>query len=306
MPDGTSDAVDGVALEGAAAAWLESRADELGLEEEQLLNRIIAAHREAEQATDAEPLVTESTLEDRLDALESELEEMEATLQADVDAAEAEFAEKIEDIRDRVIQVKREADQKAPTDHDHPDLLDRLETTAEATKEVEERQADLEADVEDLSESVDAGFENFEEVLSYLRDETDALNRRTTTLASAVLTMRETVASVAAAAAHRERAEQLHREANLAGVKDAICGDCEQSVTVAQLASPECPFCGAVFEGVEPKSGWFGSHTLLTGSSPAIEGGDDWVEDDGGSWLEGDTDTLEEMAETVEEDDTDG
>lgn len=305
MPDGTSDAVDGVALEGAAAAWLESRADELGLDEEELLHRILEAHREGEESLDGESVVTEATLEERLDAIESDLEAVESALAADVEAAETEFDEKIDDVRERVIQVKRETDQKAPRDHDHPELADRLETTASALKGVEERHEDLAVAVENLRERVDAGFDNFEEVLSYLRDETDSLDRKTTTLASAVLSMRESVASVAAAEAHRERAEQLQREANLAGVTEAKCAECEQAVTVAQLAAPECPFCGAVFEGVEPKSSWFGSHTLLTGSTPALEGGENWLEDEGDSWLGGDEETLEEMAELAEEEDTD-
>jgi chromosome segregation ATPase len=307
MPDGTSDAVDSVALEGAAAAWLESRAEELGIDEEELLHRIIATYREAEEADDVS-VVTESTLEDRLDDIEADLADVESSLQADVEAAESEFADKIDDVRERVIQVKRETDEKAPTDHDHPELAERLETTAKTLRDVEAGQRDLTEEVEELDERVDAGFDNFEEVLSYLRDETDSLDRKTATLASAVLAMRESVASVAAAEAHRKRVEQLQREANLAGVTDADCGECGQSVTVAQLAAPECPFCGAVFEGVEPKSSWFGSHTLLTGSTPALEGGEDWLDEDeaGDSWLGDDGETLEEVAEIAdEEDDTD-
>jgi chromosome segregation ATPase len=305
MPDGTSDAVDSVALEGAAAAWLESRAEELDLDEEELLHRIIATYREAASAEDVS-VVTESALEERLDAIEAELSDVESALQADVEAAESEFADKIDDVRERVIQVKRETDEKAPEDHDHPDLAERLETTAEALKSVEEAHGKLEDDVAELGDRVDAGFENFEEVLSYLRDETDSLDRKTATLASAVLAMRESLASVAATEAHRNRVEQLQREANLAGVTDADCGECGQSVTVAQLAAPECPFCGAVFEGVEPKSSWFGSHTLLTGSTPALEGGENWSDEaDGDSWLSGDGETLEDIAQIAEEEDTD-
>lgn len=305
MPDGTSDAVDGVALEGATAAWLESRAEELGLDEAELLNRIVAAHQAAVESPDEESFVTKSTLEAELDAIEADLAEAESTLEDDIAAAESEFTDKIDDVRERVIQVKRETDKKAEADHDHPDIADRLETTAKATKDVEERQAELSEAVEDLRKRVDAGFKNFEEVLSYLRDETDSLDRKTTTLASAVLSMRESVASVAAGEAHRKRAEQLQRESNLAGIQDGKCADCEQTVTIAQLAVPECPFCGAIFEGVEPKSSWFGSHTLLTGSTPAIEAGENWVEGEDGSWFEGDAETLEEMAESTEEDDTD-
>lgn len=300
MPDGTSDAVDGIALEGPAASWLEARADELGIGEDELLNRLLAAHRQLEeQDTEVEALVTESDLED----VESSLEDDVAGVADDVEAAESTFEDKLEDVRQRVIQIKRETDQKASTDHDHPDVEERLETTAKALKDLEARHDDLAANVEELQERVDAGFENFEEVLSYLRDETDALDRKTTTLASAVLSLRESVASLAAAEAHRERAEQLKREANLSGVQTADCADCGQAVTVAQLAAPECPFCGAVFEGVDPKSSWFGSNTLLTGSKPALEAGETWLEAESDTWLETDAETLEEMAEIAEDED---
>lgn len=302
MPDGTSDVVDGIALEGAAASWLEDRAEELDVQEAELLNRLLAAHQQLEADDEpVESLVTESDLEERLEAVESGLEDDIEGVADDVDAAEADFADKLDDVRQRIIQVKRETDQKAPADHDHPDIEERLTTTAKALKDLETSHEDLEASVEDLRERVDAGFENFEDVLSYLRDETDSLDRKTTTLASAVLSMRESVASLAAAEAHRERAEQLKREANLAGVRVAECADCDQDVTVAQLAAPECPFCGAVFEGVEPKSSWFGSHALLTGSTPALEAGEDWLEAESDTWLDEDAETLEEMVENIEE-----
>lgn len=269
MADGTSDAVESVTLEGTAAAWVAERAEELDVDREELLERVVAAYREVEEGNlDADVATSDDV---------SELAER-------VDDAEADFEEKLQDVRERVIQVKREADEKASADHDHRDL----ESDVESLRE----------EVAALDDHVDAGFGNFEEVLSYLRDEADDLNRKTTTLASVVLSMRETVRALAGAEARRARADQLRRDANVAGVENADCEECGQSVTVAQLSAPECPFCGAAFEGVSAKSGWFGSHTLETGTAPALTSKQSWLDDEGDedSWLDEETEVLEEMA----------
>ncbi|MFB6072935.1 MAG: hypothetical protein ABEJ88_08205 [Halobacterium sp.] len=272
MADGTSDGVESVTLEGDAAAWLAERAGELDVETGEFLERVVAAYRSAEAGDLPADLVTDDELADRL---------------ADV---EDEYDEKIQDVRERVIQVKREADAKAPADHDHEELAAQASEAAAAAERAESSVESLSARVDRLDE----GFENYEDVLSYLRDETDELRGRTTTLATAVSSMRESLRSLAAAEARRARVEQLQREANVEGVEEADCADCGQSVTVALLSAPECPFCGATFEGVTANSGWFSSHALETGGRPALEASAAPVGEDG--WLAGDDETLEEMA----------
>ncbi|MFC3477191.1 hypothetical protein [Halobacterium litoreum] len=281
MADGTSDGVESATLEGPAAAWLGERADDLGVSTEELLQRVVAAYRRVEDDELAAGLVTEDDLDSRLDEVEGE------------------YDEKIQDVRERVIQVKREADGKAPADHGHADVEATAEDAAETAERVASEFEALSAEVEEMSGRLDAGFENFEEVLSYLRDETDELGDRTTTLATAVLSMRESVRALAAAEAQRGRAEQLQREANVEGVEVAACESCEQSVSVALLSAPECPFCGATFEGVEAKTGWFGAHTLETGTKPALPASREWLGDEAseGAWLGGDEESLEAMVE---------
>lgn len=265
MADGTSDAVEDVTLEGPAAAWLAQRADALDLTTGSFLERLVAAYRVAEEG-EGPDVVTE-----------------------------AEFEEQLQDVRDRVIQVKRETDGKAPADHDHPDLTEQAAEALAAVDNLEAAVADLASTQDRLSNRVDGGFENFEEVLTYLRDETDRLDGKLTTLATAVLAMREAVASVAAANARRERTDSLKRAANREHVRVADCEDCESEVDVSLLTAPECPFCGATFEDVEATRGWFGSHTLVTGSAPALTAGDSALGDED-AWLGAETATLEEMA----------
>lgn len=303
MADGTSDGVEGATLAGPAAAWLADRAEELGLDEEEFLKRVVAAYRSVEENEMEADLATSEEYGDRLDGLAARVEDVESRAEkteSRVDDAEADFDEKLQDVRERVVQVKREANGKADSDHDHPDLAEDVAEALGAADRVDEETAALTADVAELTERVDAGFENFEEVLSFLRDETDDLSGKVTTLAKAVVSMREAVRTVGAAEARRARTDALKRTANVAGVEEADCGDCGQSVTLALLTAPECPFCGAPFEDVAPGSGWFSSNTLETGSTPALTAGRPWLDDDSddreGSWLGAETETLEEMA----------
>lgn len=305
MADGTSEGVEGATLEGPAAEWLAERAAELDVDEEVFLQRVVAAYRSVEDnELAADPATSEEytdrleDLAERVGAVESRADEAESR----VEDSEDDFDEKLQDVRERVVQVKREADRKADGDHTHPDLAEDVADALAASERADEAAMDLAEDVADLSERVDGGFENFEEVLSFLRDETDDLSGKVTTLAKAVVSMREAVRTVGAAEARRARTDALKRTANVSGVAEADCEDCGQSVTVALLTAPECPFCGAPFEDVAPGSGWFSSNTLETGATPALTAGRPWLDDDEGgegqegSWLGAETETLEEMA----------
>jgi rubrerythrin len=299
MADGTSDAVESATLEGPAAAWLGERADELGIEPSELLKRVVAAYRSVEDGDLAADVITREDAEALLEnALASRVEDRLAAVEDRVDAAEDDFDGKLQDVRERVVQVKREADGKADADHDHPELAADVEDAMAELDDVAAETADLAEEVAAVSDHVDRGFENFEEVLTYLRDEVDDLHTRTTALASAVLSIRESVQTLGAAEMRRARAERIQREATLSGVEHADCEDCGQTVAVGQLTAPECPFCGAAFEDVQPKDGWFGSHTLATGSTPALPSGRSWLDDEDSEsdLLGGETDSLEEMA----------
>ncbi|MFB6269667.1 MAG: hypothetical protein ABEH83_06970 [Halobacterium sp.] len=292
MADGTSDAVDSATLEGPAAAWLAERAEELDVSQEELLERVVAAYRAAEAGDVPDSVVSEQELDERLAEVEDDL----AAVEDDLAALDDDVAEKIRDVRDRVIQVKREADAKAPADHDHPDLAGDVREAEAAVAHLESEVADVAATVEGLSDRVDAGFDNFEEVLTYLRDETDDLDRKLRTLATAVLGMRESVASLAAASARRRRVDRLKRTANEQNVRQAECAACESELTVSLLTAPECPACGATFEDVEANPGWFGTHKLVTGTAPALEAGAADTDAGDEEWLSADTETLEAMA----------
>lgn len=246
------------ALPADVREWIGDEADRHDENRETIYQRLLAAVHAA--ATD-----------DAIDPVgRGELEEV----RGQVDAQREEFVDLLEDVRKRVIQVKREADRKAPADHDHEgyatgDDLDALRGEVEGVADDLDR---LSTDLATVEETVDAGFENFEEVLEYLVDERDDLRDRSTTLARAVLDLREQRDALAARERVRAETDALKLAANRLGIRKATCESCGSSVDISLLIRPECPQCASSFADVEKKSSIFGSHRLLTGEPPALDG----------------------------------
>jgi len=183
-----------------------------------------------------------------------------------------EYTNLVEDVRERVIQVKREADAKAPSDHDHPELTAELEETERRLEELEATVEAVESSTEEVRSDLQSGFENYEDVLRYLTDLAEETGEHLDTLARAVVTLRETARNVAAAETAREEADRLKLTANRKGIGTADCEDCGGTVRVGLLSRPECPHCSTPFVDVESKNGLFGSPTLVSGTQPALEG----------------------------------
>lgn len=178
-----------------------------------------------------------------------------------LDAQREEYVDLVEDVRERVVALRREVDDLAPADrgpadhdHDHdlaavaPDLPDRLER--------------IETDLADLEARVDGGFENYETILRELNGTVEDLADRLDTLAAAVVDDDEPDAALA----------RLKRAANQLGVREAACEDCGASLDVSLLTAPECPHCRSEFVDVADDGGLFGSHTLVVEAPPALDG----------------------------------
>jgi chromosome segregation ATPase len=204
-----------------------------------------------------------------LDAIEERLSELDA-IDERLSDLEAELDEKIDDVRERVIQVKREADAKAPTDHDHDQLQQHLQRAQRAAEEANATSKQI----EDRIDRVDQGFENFEEVLEYLTDATDELEEKLDALAYTVIDLRQTVGELEGSESARVAAAELKAQANREGVAAAKCGDCESKVRIGLLSMPRCPHCGTTFRELDPSQGLFGSSYLRAGDRPALESGD--------------------------------
>ena len=215
-----------------------------------------------------------------------------------IEALEAAFEDDIQDVRERVIQVKRETDEKAPAEHDH----DSLESAI----------ADLESDIEAAQEAIDrtgsrldGGFENFEEILETLLDRTSDLERDVNTIGRALQSMRQTLDSVAERDQQRARADHLKQTAAVRGVRTAKCEACNSKLDVALLSEARCPSCGENFHTLDANPGFFGTSILETGDRPALEGDGATSRPDleglgSGSEPSGDRDSPIELSESTE------
>jgi chromosome segregation ATPase len=278
--------------------WVRARADETGRQPEEVLARAAAAYRLLDEHEELlpEPLASDGAIEAELGQIDdladraAALDDRTETLDERVAALEDDLDEKIQDVRERVIQVKRETDEKALEDHDHSDLRSELDAATEratdASETAEEALAEIDAvreEFDDLDESVQAGFDNYEEILRGLKDAADDMRARTNRLASALTDLGDRVAELETKQQLRADVEELQREANEKGVAKGKCESCESKIQIGLLSKARCPHCEAAFEEIDADNGlaFFRPATLVVADRPALESGDD--EEDGRS-----------------------
>lgn len=181
-----------------------------------------------------------------------------------VASVEDDLDEKITDLRERVVQLKRESDAKAPADHTHDELAAEVEQSLAAVSKLREH-------VADFDDRTEQGFENYERVLTTLRDDVDDVDEKLTRLAGIVVDLRSRVSALESHVGGDEALEELRLMANRRGVRTAACAACGETVDVALLTEPRCPLCDAAFDEVEPKRGLFGSARLTVEEPPALK-----------------------------------
>lgn len=257
----------GESLPGDLRKWLVQKADAQGANPRDVLVRAIAAYRFLEGESDSLDRALDEGFEDaetRVDDLSSRVDDVEASLAA-VDDAESALRTDVETLRERLVETRQELESRAPEDHDHPNLERTAREAREAVESTDER-------VTDLENRLEAGFENYEEVLTYLTETTDDVAERLDTVGSVLTRVRDRTAELEAQCAVRAAADDLRETANRHGERTATCGDCGSTVDLGLLTTPTCPHCGATFEGFEPGPRFFGSATLTVGTRPALEG----------------------------------
>ncbi|WP_135535801.1 hypothetical protein [Halostella pelagica] len=246
--------------------WLDRQADERAQSPDDVIRQFIESYYAVDQMENGDS--PDAVVEELVNADDGVSDAVEERL----DEIDDRYMDLIEDVRERVIQVKREADGKAPADHDHPDVLDRLDGLDAETERLVDDIAAVETHLEDLDDRLDAGFANYEDVLEYLTDTTDELQERTDLMARAVVDVRDEVRQLAGESERRAEAESLQVAANRLGVRTADCDHCGSEVDIALLTAPECPHCANTFSDVEGKRRFFDSATLVTGQPPALSG----------------------------------
>lgn len=181
-------------------------------------------------------------------------------LEERIERVESDFGDKIQDVRERVIQVKKETDTKAPKDHTHEEL--------ETVDALSEQVASLESTLETLRGEYDETVPDHESTLETLDERLDEVENRLQTVAWVVSDLRKAQESDSGL----EAVERIKRAAAKADVERATCENCGNGVSIPLLTDPECPHCEATVTNVEPAGGWFSKPKLLVASQ--LESGD--------------------------------
>ena len=258
--------------------WLDQRAADLGESREEVVRQLLASYQTTAQLDADDSLATlldiETRVEDQLsdqldaavaaavdDAIESRLDAtvqdrlpdiadaVEGRLDGRFDEIEGDFQGKIEDVRQRVIQLKKEIDTKAPADHEAFETVEELdEGVAELNRELvgvrEEFEDDLSAQTERVTD-LETRFDEFEQRL----DDTEEKLKR---VAWVVSDLRD---SQGGRDAHQKAVDRIKRAAAQEGISSASCQNCGEKVEIGLLTDPQCPHCNSTVSDVQPEGG---------------------------------------------------
>jgi len=277
-----------MSLPADLAEWVDRKAADLGVERETVVVQLLASYRameDLEGEVDPDAAFEDDAVEDRVREVVAErIPDIAATVgdrlgdaaaveervTANIDRVETEFDEKIRDVRERAIQVKREVDAKAPADHDH----EAIEEVAATVDDLEQRVAGLDETLSAQDERLDAteqGVDGFEERVAAVEDAADRLDdveERLRTVAWVVSDLRD---AREARAVGTEAIDRLKRTAAQLDVNRAVCEHCSTAVEIGLLSEPTCPHCEVALSDVEPASGIFGKPRLT--AAKQIESG---------------------------------
>ncbi len=136
------------ALKRAIVALAEANGvDVPGVEEiSELESRVEAVETAAETTSDDGAADGSEAIRDDVDELRTDVENLRADVDelhasveevtTDVEELTADVDEKVQDLRERVVRIYREAEGKAPADHDHPEIVSAVEDLRATVEEL--------------------------------------------------------------------------------------------------------------------------------------------------------------------------
>lgn len=280
----------GVRVELAADLdeWLTEQAETLGVPREAVVEQLLASYKATADldgdaaaalgvSRDEVDAIVAATVDEKLngdldsaaeDALQSRLPDIvdgvEDRLDERIDDLEANFQRKVEDVRERVVQVKREADAKAPADHDHEEF-DRIDALRQEVDSLDRELSELRSDVTVGLETQEAAVDDIDERLSDLQD-------KLTRVAWVVNDLRD---DQGGRDADQRAVDRLKRAAAQEGISSARCESCDEQVDIGLLTEPNCPHCDATVSDVRPEGGIFRTKARLVTAAQLESGATD-------------------------------
>lgn len=265
-----------VSLPAELDDWLDERAAALDTDRETVLVQLLASYRATAEldgeyelsngqgvpVTDAETVeetvksVLAETLDDRVEsAVQTQVQAVvQSVVAGRIDDVEADYMEKIEDVRERVVQLKRELDDKAETGHSHAELTE--------VDELATRLDSLDAELDEVQARLDERLQEQEVTTEDMEERLDSVQDRLKTVAWVVSDLRETLENDTGT----DAVDRIKRAAAQANVDRANCESCGEAVAIGLLTEPNCPHCQATVTNVEAASGFFSKPKLLTAS----------------------------------------
>jgi rubrerythrin len=236
---------------------------------EEVVRRALVALATAEEteAATAEEVAELRAVVNSLGETTDQLETAVESLSTEVETLETEVDEDVEDLRERLVRLYRDAEQKAEADHTHPDLAERLDEVDANARAVADRLDGLEDRVESIDDTV-AGIEDRLDALAAADD--DAADKLSRVASAVVRTQRRLRAIEGERAA--DRLDDILDAANRNGVQTADCDGCGHTVRLSLLSSAECPHCESRFAGLDPADRFYRRSRLTVDDRPALSG----------------------------------
>jgi len=270
--------------------WLTDRTVKTGESRETVLARAVAFYRMlAEDQNDA--------LETKLSSLETRISTLESETDSDrIDALEAELDDHVEDLRARIVDVVKEAQNRASENHsheeftwlseikaDHDTINSRLDAQESTTDELHQLVDELETEITGLESTLESQAETVEEELGSVTDAIETvetleadiaeLDSKADRLAGVAVNLRDRLQQIESHISHQTALAELLETAARENINEARCRNCEKTVQLGMLVEPACPHCRSVFESVTPGSMLFKSAWLTLADRPALEAG---------------------------------
>ena len=267
--------------------WLTEQAEALGVPRDAVMEQLLAAYMTAADSGDgmddllqlsADELdaVVAATVDQKLNdsveaatesAVSSQLPDIVDTVERRLadrfDALEADFQTKIEDVRERVVQVKREADAKAPADHGHEEF-DRIGALSQEIEEIEAELAALRGDVTDSLEAQDERVDDTAGRIDGIDDRLGDVEDKLTRVAWVVSDLRE---DQGGRDQNQKAVDRLKRAAAQENISTARCSNCDEQVEIGLLTEPQCPHCNTTVSDVRPEGGIIRSKARLVAAA---------------------------------------
>jgi chromosome segregation ATPase len=185
-------------------------------------------------------------------------------IRSQVEEQKKEFWDKIEDIREKIIILKKDIDSKADQEHEHSEYVGEETLESEISR--------IESQIEELS---DKSIKN--------EDLNEEFSEKLDILASNLLSVRDRVGNLEAERRERmeknRRIKKIMQDARKNATTKPKCRSCGKSVRMDILREPECPHCSGDIEGIESR--FLFSDVLIT--NPKSESEEDNGKEDNGT-----------------------